>query len=524
MPRIRVDNVGEFGLVTDLDRQEIPNNAWTRVHNVRLRRNFATPVLGYSSIFEPAGTAHYIVGFQSGTDWYMVYPADTNSDGIAETLQAYDGTTETEITWTTGDYTAGYKWTGCIMNGVAILNNYGDCPQYWGGTGDALGLIWSGTNTWDNYDGAGAEYRAKVIRSYRNFLFALGIQEDTTEYPYTVHWSDPADPGTIPVTWDYSDPTTVSGRTDFADTPGFVIDGLALRDVFVIYKADAIWVASYVGGQFQFRFDKLSEAHGILTENCVVDIGGKHVVMGDTVVYMHDGNNIQNIMDGRTADALFSDINPGAYQNCFLAHNRTFEEVWVCYPPYGQTYPTRAFVYNYRYNTWSTRDLPSCYYIASQIVADTTKDSWPSDATGGGWETDLTRAWDEASFDPTADTPVGCGAKLWAFDSGTTADGTDFSCTLERVGLRVGEGGQKIILREVYPRLSGDNVNIRVGSVLKIDGTVLWETEYEFDAGEDIKVDATATGELHAIRFSSTGSWQWRLSGYELDLEPVGMY
>jgi hypothetical protein len=526
--RLKIDNVGSLGLVTDLDRPEVTHAAWNTAHNVRFRRNFAEPVGGYESFFTPSGEAHYLLGMAIGTTWWMVYPADTDDDGEAEAIFAYDGTTETEITWASGDYDASYKWNGCVFNGVFILNNYDECPQYWGGNvaSDCAGLTYKSTQTWDNYDGSSHAYRAKVIRAYRNFLIALGIKENATEYPYLVHWSDPADPGTIPPSWDYSDPTTLSGRVDIADTRGYVVDGLSLRDVFVVYKQDSIWIMSYTGGQFQFRVDKFSHTHGILAQDCVVDIGGAHVVLGDGVVYMHDGQQVTNILDGKEADAFFRGIEQTMLSSCFLVHSREFEEVWICYVPVNGTQVTKAHVYNYKTGAWSTRDIPACRFMSLQIYAERQElDSWPASGSSYSWDADKSLSWDFQSYDPNADTPVAVGVDFYAMDEGTSADGTAFTSTLTRTGLRVADGGGQSLVREMYPRLGGQgSVSVTVGSESPLMDIVDWGSPQTFTIGANIKLDLTISGELFAVSFTSAGSERWRLSAYELDLVPIGMY
>ncbi len=516
--RITIDKPGEFGLVTDPSQQEIPNNAWSRVQNIRFDIGYASNVGGYSEIDTPTDPATYLVGLDSGGIWYIVYPG-------TDAIYSWAGGTETDISRTAG-YTGTSRWTGTVLNGVAILCNDSDCPQYWGGTGDCADLIYSGTSTWDDFDGDDGEYRAKVIRAYKSFLFALGITEDGTEYPYMVHWSDPADPGTIPASWDYADPTTLSGRVDLGDTAGSVIDALPLKDVLAIYKEDAVWLATYIGGQYQFRFDKLADAQGmgIYSTDCAVDIGGRHIVIGDGVVYMHDGNQVQNILKGRAADAFFAGIDPENYQKTFAVHCPCSTEVLLCYPPLGETSCTRAYVYNYTQNTWSWRELPASNFGVAQVISEDELASWPADASGGGWEDDLTKSWDSRNYSPISDTLVFAGAKLWKFSDIPTFDGADPTCILERTGLRLGAGGQVALIREVYPRITGGVVDIRVGSSLTIDGSVTWGPSNTFNPSTDTKVDVLQTGRYHAIRFSTTNGTSWRLNGYELDIESVGAY
>jgi hypothetical protein len=405
-----------------------------------------------------------------------------------------------------------------VLGGIVILNNYSDCPQYWGGADECEDLIYDGTSSW-----ADMTYTAKVIRSFRNFLFAIGISDGGVEYPYLVHWSNPADPGSIPDSWDYTDPANLSGRMDLADSPGYAIDGMSLRDVFVIYKEDSVWIASYIGGQYQFRFDKLADASGLglFSTNCVADIGGKHIVMGDSEVYIHDGVQIQSILKGRAAEQLYGAIDPDNSDLTFLAHDFKRQEVFFCYPPVGSSICTEAFVFNYKYNTWSWRQIPSCYHAQAVILSDGSLPSW--DDQTGSWD-DQTGSWGERGYSPTADAFAFAGPVLYQLSDSTAFGSSNPLCFLERTGLRFGEGGQVSLIRAVYPRVSGDCIQVQVGSQLSISADVTWQPARTFTPGTDKKVDFTSSGELHAIRFYCGDGGSWRLNGYEFDIEFIGTY
>jgi hypothetical protein len=532
--RVKVENAGEFGVICDRPPSDIPMNAWTSAYNVRFRRNFAEPILGYETMFATAGESYYLCGLLTGGTQMLAYPVDYNEDGKAETLYCYDGATETEITRDSGgDYTATSRWNGCSFNGVIIYTNMSDCPQYWGGDDGvaAANLIYTGSYNWDSTDGAGTTYRAAVIRPFRNFLVAMNIIDDGAAYPYLVHWSNPADPGTIPDSWDYTNPENLSGRVDLADSPGVVIDGLALREVFAIYKEDAVWLMSYIGGQYQFRFDKMSGVLGLIGQDCVVDIGGRHVCWGPKRIYMHDGSNIVDILDDKYFETFYSHVDPEQLDQCFLVHSQPFYEVWFCYVPLGQTIPCEAHVYNYKTGVWSRRQIPPCHYISmQQYIADAENSpgpSWPASTnTTVGWDDDTTLGWDYVSYyDPAAIALLSSGAVIHAVDVGSTFDGEDFECQLERTELRLTDGGAQVFLRELYPRFRGTGtVDITVGTQSPVADGPDWGTEQTFTIGTTTKLNMTLSGEFAAIRFESLGSSRWQLPGYEFDVEFVGSY
>jgi hypothetical protein len=67
-----------------------------------------------------------------------------------------------------------------------------------------------------------------VIRSYNNFLIALGIKKSGVSYPHLILWSTRADPGSMPATWAIADTTAdaakaVGGVPSARREAGFVI-------------------------------------------------------------------------------------------------------------------------------------------------------------------------------------------------------------------------------------------------------------------------------------------------------------
>src|SRR5512139_4097949 len=117
--RVRIDGVGEYGLVTDITNVELPNNAWTQSTNVRFSRGAAKPFSGFQAQFAPSGTVHYLIGFDKAGTWTVCYPADTGGSGAAESIFSYDGSSEVNRTRTPTNYTAATsQWNGCFFQGV----------------------------------------------------------------------------------------------------------------------------------------------------------------------------------------------------------------------------------------------------------------------------------------------------------------------------------------------------------------------------------------------------------------------
>lgn len=546
--RTKVTGLGDVGLITDRDPHDTPVNGWDRLHNMRCRNGYVAPVAGYAdattgaNALTPAATTqdvhiHALGGIEYDGTYTWVFPFDYDDDGGAETIYYWDGTNAPaeitrQISAANVDYTdsSTHLWNVCNFNGVILLNNGQDNPQYW--TGDTatkcLPIPYDGSTVWSacdvsetefDTDGAGGvnDYKAKVIRPFKNYLFALNITEDTTNYPQMVHWSNPADPGSVPDSWDYRTATNDAGRTVLAETDGRVLDAVALGDQLILYKEDAIYRASYIGGQFIFDFDMVTRSHGLWATNCVVDIGNQHVCLGDGVIYTHSGGQPQNILDGKAADAFFSEIDEAQYEKCFVFHRKGENEVWFCYPELGETWCTKAYVWQYASNTWYTRDLPKCSTIKSGIVSADSLGTWDAaEHASKTWEDDAFNVtWGARDYSPIGDTPVAAEQQLVQF-TGETTD----SVVAEKRGLLLGDHDSWTMVRGLFPESSGDAFSVRIGTQEVIQGAVTWQDAQTFTPGSDYKQDWRISGRVFSVRFSGTGTY--KISGYAVDFTPVG--
>ena len=229
MSILKVPAVGQYGVNRDLSAHELPNNAWTNALNIRFVDGMAAQVLGYKELYPSASVIPYhllpvdVAGIRT---WIYA--------GAAKMYTVVNGSVHTNITrQTTGvdvDYTAvRNSWTSSVLGGIPILNNGFDAPQMWALTGKATALTnWPANNT------------ASAMRTYKNSLIALNITKSGTNYPYMVKWSHPADAGTVPTTWDVADASKDAGEYDLSEGYDTIVDGLPLRDSFIIYKQSSI--------------------------------------------------------------------------------------------------------------------------------------------------------------------------------------------------------------------------------------------------------------------------------------------
>lgn len=508
-----IANVGDIGVVTDQPAQEIPENGWTSATNVAFRNGCAERVYGVTNALQtPATVPQFIIPFQTSLIRYAVWCSTTKVIADNGTV-AYDITNATAPTGTIDD-----RYTGGVLNGILLLNNGVDQPQYWAGN--------TAVKT-ANMPGWNSAWRCGAIRPFKNYAVALNITKSGTNYPNMVKWSDAAVPGAVPTSWDEADATKSAGEQDLAETTDPMVDCLPLGDLNIIYKERSMYSMQYIGQPYIFRFQRLPGNVGILAKGCVVAIPQGHVVLAAGDVVIHSGQGTQSIIDSKLRRWLFSNIDGTYYKRSFVCTNLPRNEVMICIPTTGNSYCNIALVWNFVNDTWGFRSLTQATYGATGAYAYTpVSDAWSADSAAWSSDTtwwnpnDITQA--DARLILTSAVPSGV-----IVDVGTDYDGTAIGATLERTGLALGDPFGVKTVKRVFPRIDapvGTVVNIQVGAAMDVEGSITWGSSVPYTVGSTQHADCFATGRFIAIRFSSTGGNPWRIRSYDLDVTPRGRW
>ena len=109
----------------------------------------------------------------------------------------------------------------------------------------------------------------------------------------------------IPDSWDETDTTKSAGTNDLVGMKTGIVDGAVLGSNFIIYSSDSIFLMEFVGGNFIFNFRKLFTDEGLISQNCVVEVEGKHYCFGPADIYVHDGTTKQSIRAERSRMICF---------------------------------------------------------------------------------------------------------------------------------------------------------------------------------------------------------------------------
>lgn len=522
---IDISDAGSIGVVTDTPAYQVPPEAWTAGTNMRVVDGGMERLQGWSQVFGTPGVApHFAMAVRTTSATFWLYTSLLKAF-------AFDGTTHTDITRTVGGNYAGSEtreWNGTLLADVPIVNNGIDIPQYWPTI--SVGTKLANLPNWP------ATLRARVVRAFGPFLMAIGISKSGTPFPHTVKWSHPADPGSVPISWDETDPTTDAGETPLPDVnAGILLDMLPLGDTMYIYKENSVRKARFVGGRDIFDFGKSPwlETTGILAPRCVAITGDgtRQVWASQDDVLWHDGNRVRSLLNERRKRELTNAIDNVNYLNCFMWANPPKGEIWFCFPPAGQTQPTRAFIFNYLRgeDQWPVTDADGITFRNASIgpVQGASDEQWDQ---GTDLWSDDTGPWSSLQRRRV----ILCGTdstKFFNLDDTGTRDGVVFTGTLQRLGISVlgkKRNGEWIVdfnrmkmFDTIWPKIKSGAVSVRIGSQQLVDGPVTWSPAVAYDPATDIKVAAgPVSGRALAVEISGASSW--RYDGLNMNVQDLG--
>lgn len=539
---------GDVGVIADLPPNDLPLNGVSRAENVLFRDGRVTKASGYRLLetFDEGSPRNFGYWLQpwrySGAQRLAIFRQDSVAvwDGNTITtsgLRNQDNTADITLTLST-------TWQSDVFGGFAVASNNVDAPLFsWNAsTSQADGTRFAVIPGWGAADSPGGA--VKALRSFKNFLFAIGSASE----PYTVYWSDAAPVDSFPQSWDYADPTTLAGFTILQAADGVPIDGQALADQFVIYTQRATYAASFRPGDTTFPFDfRRLWPWGAVNTDCVAQFENRHFVVGDEVIYVHDGVTNTRVASRKVERQIFREIFD--LSRVRVVPNVKANEVWIYYPT-DSGGSARAAVWNWVANTWTFRSLPNvhCIVPSQLVVGQTTYDS--ADVATLAYDSTSTRYDDFGSADGRQVligssgeggpldiiSTVNVDGGLVQLDVGTVnidVAQSQFYSWFERTGIDLDEvaGGvsRSRFIRSVYPQIRGTGqVYVQIGAAETANSAYLWDTSEPFDLDDSdaYKVDTRLTGRYLGFRI---GSWDndplpgsWEFSGLDLDVEDGG--
>ena len=482
-------------------------------------------------------------------------------------------------------------WTGDSLNGVPYLCK--DKPYVWDASLSAMQTM----------VGFPEHVHFKTMRTYRNFM--VGLNFATNDYdgdfdkgfgPWNaglhqnaLWWSHDVvgsqlDSTVDPITGDESksmwcdaDPTRNSGWNFLGGSGGPIVDGRAMRDSFIIYRERSIWQMSYTGGINVFAFKELFDDAGVLGLDCIAEVEGKHFVVGQSDVYIHDGVNKKSVADGVIRKELFNSIDPAHQDQVFVATNYKDKELWVCIPESTTNVNGAcnvAYVYNWEEQTWARKYIPdlvcSSYTILSlpsdNITWFATEEGGIDpisgdvnyDKPGASWE-EATDRWIDSyyKYNPSQwglalgsarevlpaeenrwyDNQDWFDINYWDEDNldfseskyfiytsieDPMINGVNYEALLEKKWMDMGDRTDSSFVNKIYPLVRKGIVDVYMASSKTIDGGLSWKFIGKFDPSKDTKLSCRISGEYVHIKFIIPATSRAEIRGYWLEFGKIG--
>lgn len=535
MPILPIRNLGQIGVVTDVNSYDLPVNGISKANNVRFEDGKVKRANVFRSVLNTTQTTPVF-------PFTFEVPGNYDKIGMAArdgTVYFYQNGTQdnvTEGTWVASSLDT--PWTYTYLQGIGYLNRSDRVPWFYTNASTDFAKLTNWNSTW----------RCRSLRSFKDYLIALNVTKGANSFPNMVKWSDIAQYGAVPSSWDETDITKSAGENLLATVKTDILDGLPLRDGFVIYSSDQVWLMEETGDALIFRFRKLFDNVGIINTNCAVEVDGRHFFFGVNNIYVHDGNTVESILDGSNWSKVFDNINIAETNKFFVTHNPFHKEVIFAYisgdPDANFTstsYCNRGAVFNYGNQTWSFVDLPN---IGGATISDYNSEIGWSGASGtwetfgGSWYRQEVKGSDvifmlgasSSSNGLTASRLYGYeGANDGALPFNVSSEATK-QAYVERVGVDLDDSGEELraykVIKSIYPQINvktpGQTVDVKFSGVTFGGNDFTWSTSTSFSPTSGYKIDTREGGRYLAWRVETNDYNDFELSGFDADVVSTG--
>lgn len=536
MEPIPVRDLGKLGILKDIAPFDLPMNAWSDGGNVIFPSGRVTsaPIARVLTDVSPVDFTEppvfcALMDSANGYDPILVANRDY-------TFNLFQNNTITDCS-PAGNTPASSdaRFNSAFLAGLGYINRGDRVPLYYNTLTGLLTTI----PAWD------ATHRCQVFRSFKDFAMALNVTKGATAYPTMLKWSNATESGATPPDFDNTSLSSLAGENVFSEATSQIVDGVGLRNDFIVYTQNESFVVEYIGGNAVFAFRRLFTDQGMLAQNCAVEVDGKHYVFGRNDIYMHDGQSKLSIVDGKNKNEVFNKLDYTKSRECFVFHFPKINCVFFCYPSNTSTayykHPThcnRAMVFDYVSGAISFVDLPN---VSSECYANVqSKATWASltqtwDNFGGQWidqDDDTLRHCVLTSVKSeglTASRLIGLDDLLSSKINKPSSPEMRPPAFVERSGMTLTQLGIGLEARNlsatmfplVQSGVSGQGLTIRFG---RSDVPDAQASEYNatfFDPKISYKVDSRNTGRFLFQRFDFPVEAAVLLSGYDLDFKKI---
>jgi hypothetical protein len=441
--------------------------------------------------------------------------------------------------------------TGTFLGDVQYVNRPDQAPRYFGPQSTQFAIL-------PNMD---SQWTCRALRAWGDYLIAINVTKPANwvdpftgatqqggAYPNMFKWSDLTFDGQVPDSWDAANPNTSAGEDQLEELTTPLVDGAAMRNVFVVYSENEIWGVEQTGDNNIFSFARLFSTGGLIAPNCAVEVDGVHYCFGPKDIYQHDGVTKVSLVDKRNKNTIFRNLNVKNAEVCFVAYVPHLDSVFFCYNTgdtnaffQGADRCNQAYVYDIPNQTGAFIDLPNVSAITlanmDTILTYATASATLTYANVGGSYYDQ-----QNSYVKSAVCVSGIGTstltqnRVMAYDfmnKGWLAFPYEPECNppafLQRTGIALDQVGSDLQtykkIRRIFPEVVlYDNVpvTIQVGWSNTPSGPVTWNAAVSFDPTTGYKVDGITGGRYLALKFSITQAADFEIAGYDLDITSGG--
>ncbi len=494
-------------VANDAPPEQVPSNVFTSATNIVMRDGIATRADGYQeTLGTPLFEVEYLINLNEAGANYWIY---AGRDGIGVT----DGQNHFDITPVefvpTDDLN---QWTGAIFNGYVLLNNGKFAPTYWpGGTNEICEPI----PEWPE------DYLCKALRVFQNHIIAMDITDDVGRFRDWFIWSDAAEVGSLPETWQAA-ADNEAGNAVLSATQGAIIDGGALKDEFILYKSTSTYAMRYIGGNFIFQIRKVLDTSGLKSRNAFTESRGVHFVFTDHDIIEFDGQSYQSLVDANNKNYLFKSLTAETAGFVFCVANTLETEIYFFYPTQPNVICNRALVWSRDANAWGEVEIEDGVSCAARglVPFDTGFNTW--DTIPGNWN-ENPRKWGETTYLTTSDSILFALPTLNQFNNlGASVDrnGAPVSTYLLKQSIALGNEQRRRLYKRLWPKIDGvqgTELLFRIGAQDTPNSSIKWTEQKSFIVGETEKIDCFVSGRLLCYEITSDSLQPWRLTGLDVE-------
>ena len=514
-----------LGIVKNVPAESIDPRAFVTAHNVVFRDGQVQKVRGWDVPKQTVGgSVNFIkaVRFSSSSHVTMV---GTN-------LNMYQYSAQGMTSLNAGNFIMPSikRWDADYLYNQWYFTNQSDGLWSWNGSGLMINLGAQGGTS-----GLDAINRAQYIAQFQNHILLGNISTNDAEGRYTIAGSSLLDTSLTPPINFTQDVNSDAIVFEVPEDASSIQSMKRLLNQLVIYKENSIHLLNYVGTGLEYNKTQVVTNVGVLAPASVLDLGDRHVYVGTDNLYQFNGSSNQAFGD-RVWQFLNDDANTSYGPAVIWAFlDQRYREVIFAYiDATGEDKFNKALIWNYQYDSFSTRDFP---FSAVGYVAATGFDPPISDLMSIGGANNLPISAQTTPLGQSNTTQqkfaLLAGDQLGNLytldDPGTSiydAAGTPIIATLETGDMNFGTQEQLKICSGVdlyCPSVTGTPLQVWVSARKMLSDAIEWQGPYLLNNPDNRGVDFFATGVWFRFKFvKNDGSF--KLDGWAPRVQVRGYF